>query len=128
MLPRIPQWWIAMLGLIRLGAVPVPATLLLTERDVGFRLEAANITAVLTSPEGVAKVDGFPGIRLLAGGDHPGWFDFDRGLKSWTGKVPVQRTRSEDPGILFFTSATTGHPKMVLHSQASYGWAHRVTG
>ncbi len=39
MLPRVPQWWIAMLGLIRLGAVPVPGTLLLTQRDVAYRVQ-----------------------------------------------------------------------------------------
>src|ERR1039458_5792816 len=43
MLPRVPQWWIGMLGLIRLGAVPVPATLLLTARDVAYRLESARV-------------------------------------------------------------------------------------
>src|SRR4051812_7697926 len=47
-LPRVPEWWVAMLGLIRLGAVPVPGTPLLTERDVGYRLEAAYIRGVIT--------------------------------------------------------------------------------
>ena len=61
MLPRVPQWWIAMLGLIRLGAVPVPGTLLLTPRDVAYRIQAAQISAVIANPDGVAKVDGFDG-------------------------------------------------------------------
>src|SRR6185295_3664815 len=81
MLPRVPQWWVAMLGLIRLGAVPVPATLLLTARDVAYRLETARISAVITSPEGIEKVDGFKGTMLLVGGHQPGWQDFDAGLK-----------------------------------------------
>src|SRR5215469_12977113 len=41
-LPRVPQWWIAMLGLIRLGAVPIPGTPLLTTRDIRYRLETAG--------------------------------------------------------------------------------------
>ena len=81
MLPRVPQWWIAMLGLIRLGAVPVPATLLLTARDVAYRLGSARISAVITNPDGVSKVGGFEGTRLLAGGRRRGWIDFDRGVR-----------------------------------------------
>ena len=137
MLPRVPQWWIAMLGLIRVGAIPVPATLLLTHRDVFYRLTSAQVSAVITSTEGIGKVEGFDGLRLLVG--HPdgrvheaalpsGWVDFDRGLRDSSASFAFERTRSDDPGILYFTSATAGDPKMVLHSQASYGCAHRVTG
>jgi acetyl-CoA synthetase/medium-chain acyl-CoA synthetase len=128
MLPRVPQWWIGMLGLIRLGAVPVPGTLLLTARDVAYRLGSARISAVVTDQEGVAKVGGFEGTRLLVGGERPDWIDFDRGvLQAGTG-FRGERTRSDDPGIIYFTSATTGNPKMVLHTQASYGLGHRLTG
>ena len=63
MLPRIPQWWIGMLGLVRLGAIPVPATLLLTARDVAYRLGSARVSAVITSQDGVAKVGGFEGVE-----------------------------------------------------------------
>ena len=65
MLPRVPQWWIAMLGLVRMGAVPVPATLLLTKRDVEYRVETAGIRAVITNAEGAPKVSGFEGIRVF---------------------------------------------------------------
>ena len=137
MLPRVPQWWIGMLGLIRLGAVPVPATLLLTPRDVAYRLETARAAAAITNLEGIAKVAAFDGIRVLAGtgsqntgtGDLPsGWFDFDRGLLKASQRFRQERIRSDAPGILYFTSATTGEPKMVLHTQASYGLGHRLTG
>src|SRR6267154_1449531 len=64
MLPRVPQWWVAMLGLIRLGAVPVPATLLLTSREVAYRLKTAAIHAVITNGEGIPKVGDFDRIRL----------------------------------------------------------------
>ena len=128
MLPRVPQWWIAMLGLIRLGAVPVPGTLLLTPRDVAFRMQAARIHAVITDAEGVAKLDGFDGVRLAVGAAPPGWIDFDAGLRSADAAFRAERTRHDDPGILYFTSATVGNPKMVLHTQASYGLGHRRTG
>ena len=128
MLPRVPEWWIGMLGLIRLGAVPVPATSLLTARDVAYRLESARISAVITNQDGVAKAGSFNGTRLLVGGEQPGWIDFDRGLRQAGAGFCGERTRSDDPGILYFTSATTGNPKMVLHTQASYGLGHRLTG
>jgi acyl-coenzyme A synthetase/AMP-(fatty) acid ligase len=128
MLPRVPQWWVSMLGLMRLGAVPVPATLLLTPRDVAYRLETAQITAVITSREGVAKVEGFTGLKLLVGDLENGWRDFDGGVQSADPNLHHEHTRSDDPGALFFTSATTGDPKMVLHTQASYGLGHQATG
>jgi len=117
MLPRVPQWWITMLALIRLGAVPVPATLLLTAREVAYRLANARVKAVVTGPEGVAKI-----------GEQGGWIDLDRGLRQTSREWSGERTRSDDPGSLYFTSATTGEPKMVLHTQASYGLGHRLTG
>lgn len=136
MLPRVSQWWLAMLGLIRLGAVPVPATLLLTGREVAFRLDTARVHAVITNLQGVEKVGGFDGIRILAGRasdegspDVPaGWFDFDRGIAAASPSFPRERIRADAPGILYFTSATTGEPKMVLHTQSSYGLGHWLTG
>jgi acetyl-CoA synthetase/medium-chain acyl-CoA synthetase len=106
----------------------VPGTLLLTARDVAYELGTARISAAITNPDGVAKVGGFEGTRLLVGGEQPGWIDFDRGLRQASASFSGERTRSDDPGILYFTSATTGNPKMVLHTQASYGLGHRLTG
>jgi acyl-coenzyme A synthetase/AMP-(fatty) acid ligase len=140
MLPRVPQWWVAMLGLIRLGAVPVPATLLLTAREVTYRLQTAAIQAVITNGEGISKVLDFDGIRVAVADSSSGrkglspavwpdgWQDFDAGLARARTGFEALRTRSDEPGILYFTSATSGEAKMVLHSQASYGLGHRLTG
>ncbi|MGC9940619.1 MAG: AMP-binding protein [Verrucomicrobiota bacterium] len=130
MLPRIPSWWVAMLGLIRMGAVPVPVTMQMTQGDVAYRLRAAEIKAVITTAGGIEKVGDFPGLRFLTGHTAPGkgWFDFDSGTKSAVREHHVVPTQKDEPGILFFTSATTGEPKMVLHTQASYGMGHRLTG
>jgi acyl-coenzyme A synthetase/AMP-(fatty) acid ligase len=128
MLPRIWQWWVTMLGLTRLGAVPIPATLQLMPRDVAYRLEAARIRAVITNADGITKVDGFDGLRLATCPPPAGWVDFNAALSAASANFSGEPTRADDPGIIYFTSATTGEPKMVLHTQASYGLAHRVTG
>jgi acetyl-CoA synthetase/medium-chain acyl-CoA synthetase len=127
-LPRVPQWWIALLGLTRLGAVPIPGTTLLTTKDIRYRVETADVRAILTDSEGAAKVEAFDGARLLVGAEQPGWTNFDAGLRAASPDFDCEPTRSDDPGIIYFTSGTTGPPKMVLHTQASYGLGHRLTG
>jgi acetyl-CoA synthetase/medium-chain acyl-CoA synthetase len=128
MLPRMPQWWIAMLALTRMGAVPVPATLQLTAREVAFRMETAQTRAAITIAEQTGKFDGFEGVRLEVGGARAGWLDFDQGVRDGNPAYSSEPTRSEEPGILYFTSATTGDPKMVLHNHVSFGLGHRITG
>lgn len=127
-LPRVPQWWIAMLGLTKLGAVPIPGTVLLTAKDLRYRIEAAEVAAVITSDEIAERADDFTGIKIVVGGVRPGWMNFAEGLRVARDDFEPAPTRADEPGIIYFTSGTTGPPKMVLHTQASYGLGHRVTG
>src|SRR5207247_4575607 len=122
------QWWIAMLGLIKLGAVPIPGTPRLTAKDIAYRIEAAEVTAILTDAEGATKVGAFNGRRLLVGAALAGWANFDAGLRDTSPQFDCDPTRSDEPGLVYFTSGTTGPPKMVRHTQASYGLGHRITG
>src|SRR5262249_48933189 len=127
--PRLPQWWIAMLGLIRLGVVPIPGTPLLTARDLKYRLEAAEAAAIITDMDGANRAEGLPiAHRILIGCELPGWTNFESGIREANSDFDPEPTRSDEPGIIYFTSGTTGPPKMVLHTQASYGLAHRTTG
>src|SRR5437870_3572399 len=76
--PRVQEWWIAMLGLIRLGVVPIPGTPLLTARDVKYRLEASEATALITDEEGAEKAEGVQlAHRICIDGEPPGWTSFD---------------------------------------------------
>jgi acyl-coenzyme A synthetase/AMP-(fatty) acid ligase len=127
-LPRIPEWWVAMLGLIRLGAVPIPGASMLTANDVRYRIEAAGIRVLITDEEGTAKTDGFHGTRILVGPERAGWTNFAAGLRDVSNVFEGEPRRADDPSVVYFTSATVGQPKMVLHTQASYGLGHRLTG
>jgi acetyl-CoA synthetase/medium-chain acyl-CoA synthetase len=127
--PRIPQWWVAMLGLIRLGAVPIPGTPQLTARDIQYRLEVADVCALATDAEGAAKAENFQiPHRILLDSEQHGWTSFEAGVRQVDPRFDPEPTGRDDPGIIYFTSGTSGPPKMVLHTQASYGLGHRVTG
>lgn len=134
MLPRVPAWYEAMLGAVRIGAVVMPGTNQLTARDIAYRIGAAGASVAITSADGAAKIDAIeqelPSLRLRIAhevGERDGWLDFDSILQAaGDGDLPDAPTAREDPMILFFTSGTVSYAKMVLHDQ-SYGLGHVST-
>src|SRR5262245_7466929 len=78
---RVPQGGMAMLGLVRVGAVPIPGTPMLTSADLRYRIETAEVSAIITDGDGAAKVENFDGVRLLIGAERPGWANFDEGVR-----------------------------------------------
>jgi acyl-coenzyme A synthetase/AMP-(fatty) acid ligase len=133
MLPRVPAWYAAFLGAVRIGAVPMPGPNLLTSKDIAYRLGQADAVAAVTDAAGVAKVDAIDAlpeslrvkVAWTPGAPTPeGWIDAD-------GDAPEQDlvaspTHRDDPLLIYFTSGTVSHPKMVLHTQ-EYGLAHVTT-
>ncbi len=135
MLPRIPEWYFVVLGAIRIGAVPMPATIQLTARDLAYRIGRAGAVAAVCDPAGAARVDevadqlGDLRLRLVVGRPaSDGWTSL-ADLMGHAADAPTapDPTASSDPMLLYFTSGTVAHPKMVLHTQASYGIGHRST-
>jgi len=138
MLPRVPEWWVLVVALIKLGAVYTPAPTLLTPHDIAYRLRIGRFAMVITDRENAPKVD--EAVRdlpaspacMVVDGDRPGWISYpDRiaplSLQAQPGRDrPLVKTRSSDPLLIFFTSGTTGEPKMVLHDH-SYPLGHIVT-
>ncbi|MBI4578753.1 MAG: AMP-binding protein, partial [Planctomycetes bacterium] len=134
MVGRRPEWWITMVALHRLGAVAVPATTMLTAKDIAYRLGRCRIKAVITDREGEHKFEEVcrdgdePAVRLSVDPpEHDRWRAFS-GLEACPKDHVCCDTAAGDPALIYFTSGTTGMPKMVLHSQVSYGLAHAVTG
>ena len=134
MLPRIPQWYVAMLGLMKVGAVPMPATTLCTPGDIEYRVNEAEAMLAITDLENSDKVaeaaGNCPSLEhlLLVGEERKGWISYDEQMgQASTALENVEPTRSDDPLLIYFTSGTVGYPKMVLHTHASYGLAHVIT-
>ncbi len=133
LLPRIVAWWECLLGIFKSGLVAAPGTTLLTAGDIAYRVQAAGAAAVITDEAGAEKVDQAapPGLRVkLLVSDQPrgGWISYAEAVQAAPAGPAEVRTRAADPALLYFTSGTTGPPKMALHSHASYGIGHQVTG
>jgi acyl-coenzyme A synthetase/AMP-(fatty) acid ligase len=130
MLPRVPEWYAAMLGCMRIGAVPMPGPNLLTPKDVKDRVARAGAVGAITDVAGAEKVDATGAslaVKLCVGDAPDGWMDFAGACtQAGDGETPQDPTHRDDPLLLYFTSGTVSAPKMVQHTQA-YGLGHVVT-
>ena len=135
-LKRHYQFWFAILGLHKLGAVAIPATNQLQEHDFTYRFNAAEISAIICTADGdtarqveLAEKDS-PSLRLkiMAGGTREGWHSFDEEYPMYRSKY--ERTPDAPGGddlmLMFFTSGTTGYPKIAAHTY-KYALGHYVT-
>ena len=133
-LKRHYQFWFAVLALHKLGAVGVPATNLLTVKDYEYRFNAAGVTHVIATAEGnvTANVDeacqAYPHIKskMTVRGQADNWLDFDALLEEQPDTWERVPNTKDDMLLLYFTSGTTGYPKMVTHNHA-YPVAHIIT-
>jgi acetyl-CoA synthetase len=133
MLPNCVELWDAMLACIKLGAVMIPATTLLTADDLADRIARANIAHVLTTAVDAAKFDALPATatQTLRGrfctGAHAAWASLQDASTASANFTPDGPTAATAPLLLYFTSGTTSKPKLVQHSHISYPIGHLST-
>ena len=135
-LKRHYQFWYAILALHKIGAVAVPATNQLLEHDFEYRFTTGRIDAIVCTADGDTahqvelgeKASGSDLLKIMVGGNRPGWHDFDAeyGLFSRRYRRGEDAPCGDDPMLMFFSSGTTGYPKIVTHSY-KYALGHYVT-
>ena len=121
--------WETMLAAIKLGAVVIPATTLLTPEDLDDRIDRGQVRHIVI---GTAHTDKFENLagnysRIAVGGAPAGWKAFEEAAAESEAFTPDAVTRVDDPLLLYFTSGTTSKPKLVLHTHQSYPIGHLST-
>ncbi|MCC6196055.1 MAG: AMP-binding protein [Burkholderiales bacterium] len=129
MLPNCVALWEIMLGAIKLGAVIIPATTLLTSGDIADRIERGRVRHVVVTGSETAKFASLPGgyTRFAVGPAAAGWIDVAEAAGASAQFRADGDTPANDPLLLYFTSGTTSKPKLVLHTQQSYPVGHLTT-
>lgn len=135
-LKRHYQFWFAMMGLHKLGAIAIPATYQLQSHDYTYRFQSAGVKAIVCTSDGDCAhqvelgSESCPTLehRIIVGEPRPGWRNFDEEYTMFSSHFA--RTKSStcgnDPMVMFFTSGTTGYPKIAVHS-CKYALGHFAT-
>ena len=132
MLPRVPEWYITVLGSIKTEAIFMPTPTLSMPKDIEYRINQAGASVVITSGEFAARVDEIKNrcstLRhlIVTDGEREGWISYEKEMKESLSTLSVSKTRSADPLLIYFTSGTESYPKMVLHTHA-YPIGHTIT-
>ncbi|NLM36952.1 MAG: AMP-binding protein [Firmicutes bacterium] len=138
-LKRRYEFWYTLLGLHKVGAIAIPATHLLTTKDIIYRNQAAGVKMIIAvaEPQVLAHVEeaapASPTLQLkvMVNGEatRPGWLDFAREVAASEPvfvRTAAEEVTPDDISLLYFTSGTTGHPKMAAHN-FQYPLGHVVT-
>ena len=135
-LKRHYQFWFSIVALHKLGAVVIPATNQLLAHDFEYRFEAGGVSAIVCTADGdvanqvelAEEKVGALKTKILVGGKRDGWHDFDEEYSLYS--THFYRTEDtpcgSDPMLMFFTSGTTGYPKIATHAY-TYPLAHYIT-
>ena len=138
LLKRHYQFWFTILALHKIGAVIIPATNLLVKHDFDHRFEAGGVSAIVSTADGDTAYQAelsmaeHPMVttKILVGGTREGWHDFNTEYKMYSSNFPRPEGEDapcgDDEMLMFFTSGTTGYPKIASHSH-KYPLGHYIT-
>ena len=133
MLGRNLEWWEIITAGIRMGAVLSPGTTQLSPKDIAYRVNAAQAVVFITDTANAAKLDEVaaqcPSVRarVLVDGQRAGWHSYDQLMHGSSAEFVTADTAFDEDALCYFTSGTTGYPKMTMHGHG-YGFAHQITG
>ncbi|WP_329260588.1 AMP-binding protein [Streptomyces sp. NBC_01478] len=129
MLGNQTELWETALAAMKLRAVVIPATPLLGAADLRDRVERGRVRQVIVRAADAAKFDEVPGTytRITVGGAVEGWRTYEDAYAAPAAFAPDEATLADDPLMLYFTSGTTAHPKLVEHTHTSYPIGHLAT-
>ena len=127
LLGKVPEWHVILIGLLKLGAIPIPCAPQLRSGDLKFRAEHSGAVAMISGPEGIEETekirDEVEGLHrfVLVGEERGGWESYENLTQSASEGFEAEDTASSEGAFLLYTSGTTKHPKGVLHT---HGYTH----
>uniref|UniRef100_A0A8C3W176 medium-chain acyl-CoA ligase n=1 Tax=Catagonus wagneri TaxID=51154 RepID=A0A8C3W176_9CETA len=134
-LPRIPEWWLISVACMRTGVVFMPGTTQLTGKDILYRLQVSKAKCIVASDEVVPAVESIasecPDLKtklLVSPHSRNGWLSFHELFQNASTEHSCVETGSREPMAIYFTSGTTGSPKMAQHTQSSLGIGFTLCG
>ncbi len=134
MLSRELPWWEICIACLRMGAVLSPGTTQMTDKDISYRINRAEATCFITTeayaPRLEAVADECPTLQaqIIIGSQREGWTNYEEAMAAASTEFETADTASDENAICYFTSGTTGYPKMTLHTHTSYPLGHITTG
>nr|XP_004665464.2 acyl-coenzyme A synthetase ACSM3, mitochondrial isoform X1 [Jaculus jaculus]XP_044998783.1 acyl-coenzyme A synthetase ACSM3, mitochondrial isoform X1 [Jaculus jaculus] len=134
-LPKIPEWWLANVACLRTGTVLIPGTTQLTQKDILYRLQSSKAKCIITDDVLAPVVDAVAPLcenlhSKIIVSQHPreGWGNLKKMMKYASDNHTCVETKHNEMMAIYFTSGTTGPPKMIGHTHSSFGLGLSING
>ncbi|XP_026311146.1 acyl-coenzyme A synthetase ACSM3, mitochondrial isoform X2 [Piliocolobus tephrosceles] len=134
-LPRVPEWWLANVACLRTGTVLIPGTTQLTQKDILYRLQSSKANCIITNDvlapavDAIApKCENLHSKLIVSENSREGWGNLKEMMKCASDSHTCVKTKHNEIMAMFFTSGTSGYPKMTAHTHSSFGLGLSVNG